>query len=159
MTTANQNAPTATGYSLAPAWTYEVRAILGTILKYLVLVVIMLIALFPIYWMVITAFKSRLELTTYPPTLFPANPIWDNFHDAFTTGDIPRYILNSVAVVSISTFISMLFGTLASAPGNDARMPSRTRALTSRSDGVDQGIFYPKSYGAESVPASSSQRT
>lgn len=92
---------------------FEITAILGALLKYLTLAVIMIVVLFPIYWMVITGFKNRLELTTYPPTLFPRTFILDNYKEAFSHSDIPRYMLNSVIVVSISTLISLIFGTLA----------------------------------------------
>src|SRR5260370_42218857 len=95
------------------AWRYELRSLVGSVLKYALLVLIMLIVLFPIYWMVITGFKTRLELTTYPPSLFPQTPFGGNYHDAFSGSEIPRYMLNSVIVVSISTFISLVFGTLA----------------------------------------------
>jgi len=100
-------------YTASAAWRHELRKMIGIAIKYTLLILIMLVVLFPIYWMVITAFKTRLELTTYPPSLFPQTAIWDNFRDAFTNSDIPIYILNSVIVVSGSTFISLLLGTLA----------------------------------------------
>ena len=100
-------------YTVSAAWRHELRKMIGIAIKYTLLILIMLVVLFPIYWMVITAFKTRLELTTYPPSLFPQTAIWDNFRDAFTNSDIPIYILNSVIVVSGSTFISLLLGTLA----------------------------------------------
>lgn len=89
------------------------RKLIGTLVKYALLIGIMLVVLFPIYWMVITSFKTRLELTTFPPSLFPQIIIWDNYRDAFTNSAIPVYIRNSVIVVSISTFISLVLGTLA----------------------------------------------
>lgn len=92
---------------------YPVRKIIGGVTKYALLILIMLVVLSPIYWMVITSFKTRLELTTYPPTMFPQFFIWDNYKDAFTNSAIPVYIRNSVIVVSISTFISLVLGTLA----------------------------------------------
>src|SRR5260370_7551753 len=107
------DAPTVTPLAEPAAWRYELRSLIGSVLKYGLLVLIMLIVLFPIYWMVITGFKTRLELTTYPPTLFPQTPYGGNYGDAFSGSEIPRYMLNSVIVVSISTFISLVFGTLA----------------------------------------------
>ncbi len=94
-------------------WRYQLRATFGALIKYGLLIFIMLIVLFPIYWMVNTSFKNRLELTTYPPTLFPQDFTWFNYQDAFTNNQIPRYVLNSVIVVSISTFFSLVMGTLA----------------------------------------------
>lgn len=88
------------------------RRVLSVLGKYLLLLLILFVTLFPLYWMVITSFKTRLELTTYPPTLFPQNFILDNYRTAFSS-DIPRYMLNSVIIVSSATLISLVFGTLA----------------------------------------------
>src|SRR5581483_771371 len=96
-----------------PARRASPKKLLGSVVKYALLCLIMLIVLFPIYWMVITSFKTRLELTTYPPTLFPATIVWENYQDAFSNSDIPFYIRNSVIVVVIATFISLVMGTLA----------------------------------------------
>src|SRR5260221_14097857 len=96
-----------TSYALPSAWRYELKATIGALLKYTLLIFIMLVVLFPIYWMVNTSFKNRLELTTYPPTLFPQDLTGFNYQDAFTNSGIPRYVLNSVIVVTVSTFISL----------------------------------------------------
>src|SRR5690242_11128409 len=105
--------PVAASSPSAAIWPYQLRSVLGTFIKYAILLLVLLIVLFPIYWMVNTSFKNRLELTTYPPTLFPQDFTWFNYQDAFTNNQIPRYVLNSVIVVSISTFISLVMGTLA----------------------------------------------
>lgn len=92
---------------------YSPKKLVRAVGKYALLGLIILVVLFPIYWMVITSFKTRLELTSYPPTMFPELFILDNYRDAFTNSAIPLYIRNSVIVVSISTFISLIMGTLA----------------------------------------------
>lgn len=100
-------------YPVSAVRRHQLRKVISAAIKYTLLILIMLVVLFPIYWMVITSFKTRLELTTYPPSLFPQTAIWDNYRDAFTNSDIPIYIVNSVIVVSGSTFVSLLLGTLA----------------------------------------------
>lgn len=35
--------------------------------------------LFPVYWMFTTGLKTQSEILTYPPTLFPSNPVLDSF--------------------------------------------------------------------------------
>jgi len=42
-----------------------------TILKHALLVLILLFLLFPIYWMLVTAFKTNMEAYLYPPTFIP----------------------------------------------------------------------------------------
>jgi multiple sugar transport system permease protein len=81
--------------------------------KYLVLAFIVITVLFPIYWMVITSFKTRLELTGLTPTLFPHNFTWENYQNAFVGKDFPKYMLNSAVVVVISTGLSLVMGSLA----------------------------------------------
>lgn len=44
------------------------------ILKYLVLVIIMLFLMFPLYWVILTSFKSNMEAYMYPPTMIAKNP-------------------------------------------------------------------------------------
>jgi multiple sugar transport system permease protein len=92
---------------------YRLKEILLAVLKYLTLAIIVIIVLFPIYWMVITAFKTRLELTGTVPTLFPQIFTWQNYRNAFQDRGFPRYMLNSAIVVSVATIISLFAGSLA----------------------------------------------
>jgi multiple sugar transport system permease protein len=87
--------------------------LLKSILKYLILAAIILVVLFPIYWMVVTSFKTRLELTSSPPTLFPQIFTWENYRNAFVGREFPKYMLNSVIVVTGSTAVALVIGALA----------------------------------------------
>src|SRR5690349_5456373 len=91
----------------------EPGAVVGSMIKYVVLVLILLAFLFPIYWMVNTSFKTRLEITSPTPTLFPQRFFVKNYQDALTNSSIPRYMVNSVIIVGVSTLISLILGTLA----------------------------------------------
>lgn len=86
---------------------------LKSIFKYLILLAIVLIVLFPIYWMVATSFKTRLELTSSPPTLIPKIFTWENYRHAFVGREFPKYMLNSVIVVVGSTAVALVIGSLA----------------------------------------------
>ncbi len=55
--------------------------------KIVLLVLILLFLLFPIYWMLITAFKTNMESYQYPPTFFPENAVVDAFVDLFTVNN------------------------------------------------------------------------
>lgn len=63
-----------------------------------------LLIIFPIYWIFISAFKPPEEILTYPPRLFPARLTLQNFVTAFTAYDIPRFALNSL-IVTLSTMV------------------------------------------------------
>jgi len=41
-----------------------------------------LVYITPLYWMVATSLKSSLELTSFPPTIFPHTFVWKNYIDA-----------------------------------------------------------------------------
>jgi multiple sugar transport system permease protein len=65
--------------------------IIGAILKYSVLVLILLFLLFPIYWVLITSFKTNMEAYRFPPTFFPEKPglsayisLFTKYNDFFT---------------------------------------------------------------------------
>ena len=52
---------------------------------FLVISIATIIFLFPIYWVIITAFKNRGMIYTLPPIFFPAGFTFDNFVEAFQT--------------------------------------------------------------------------
>lgn len=56
----------------------------GNILKYAVLALILLFLLFPLYWVLITSFKSNMEAYKYPPTFIPEIPTVASYIRLFT---------------------------------------------------------------------------
>lgn len=80
---------------------------------YVVLVLFLLLILAPFYWMFVTSFKPSVDLPAYPPSLFPHHWTLGNYADAFGKYGFGRYILNSVIVAVISTFLVLIFSSLA----------------------------------------------
>ncbi|BDZ49178.1 sugar ABC transporter permease [Frondihabitans sucicola] len=78
-------------------------------------VVFSIVWIFPVYWMVNTAFKPRSEAMTSVPQFLPANPTFHNFIVAFTQGDFLLYLRNSAIVVAGAVILSILLGLFASA--------------------------------------------
>lgn len=78
-------------------------------------VVFCLIWIFPVYWMVNTAFKPRSEAMTSTPLFLPAHPTLHNFTAAFAQGDFLLYLRNSSIVVAAAVVLSLLLGLFASA--------------------------------------------
>ncbi|WP_431926481.1 carbohydrate ABC transporter permease [Micromonospora wenchangensis] len=89
---------------------HEVRLFSG--LGQLALAVWAVIVIVPILWTFLAAFKNTSEIFSSPWTL-PAELRWENFGRAWTKAHVGRYFLNSVFVVSCSTFGTMLFGSMA----------------------------------------------
>ncbi len=52
--------------------------------KYLVLALILLFLLFPLYWVLVTSFKTNMEAYQYPPTFLPRDPTLGSFAKLFT---------------------------------------------------------------------------
>ncbi len=55
-----------------------------TLGKILVITTIMLFLLFPLYWMIVTSFKTNMEAYAYPPSLFPISPVLRGYINLFT---------------------------------------------------------------------------
>ncbi len=64
---------------------------------------------FPVFWMVLTAFKQESDAATSPPTLF-FTPTLDQFKAVFDQGIGPA-MLNSVFATGMSTILVLLLGT------------------------------------------------
>lgn len=73
-------------------------------LQYIVAGAITLVALFPIYWMIISSLKTSTELLLPVPTLWPRDFQWANFPNVLNRAPFMRYLLNTL----ITTFFIML---------------------------------------------------
>lgn len=80
-------------------------------------VLVALVTLFPIFWMVSTAFKPSQEIYSLTPSLLPAHPTFGNFSQVISgqasgIGTVWLFFRNSLAVtlaaVLISSFLSLL---------------------------------------------------
>ncbi|MBL8516472.1 MAG: carbohydrate ABC transporter permease [Betaproteobacteria bacterium] len=68
---------------------------------------------FPALWILATAFKSEVELTTKPITYWPQDPTAANFVAAFRDQPLPLYLANSAIVALGATLLSLLLAALA----------------------------------------------
>ena len=85
------------------------------VLKWVVLLAIMFYLLFPIYWVVLTAFKTNMESYLYPPTFIPKEPTLQGFINLFT--NYPEFFIyykNNIIVSALSTitvcFVALFSG-------------------------------------------------
>lgn len=81
-------------------------------LGHVALMVWAVIVIVPILWTFLASFKNTTEIFSSPWTL-PGELRWENYSRAWTKAHVGTYFLNSVIVVSISTFGTMLFGSMA----------------------------------------------
>jgi multiple sugar transport system permease protein len=78
------------------------------IILHLLVVLIVVVFMFPLYWMVSTAFKSNNVLLKIPPEWFPKKPILDNFIKILTNPDFIGFYKNTI-ITSVSTTLLCLF--------------------------------------------------
>ncbi len=86
---------------------------LRTALRYLVLVSIALVVLFPIYITVVNALLPAEAIARRPPTLFPLHPVWHSFSLAWSEGHLGDYLRSSVVVTISITFAEVATSVLA----------------------------------------------
>jgi multiple sugar transport system permease protein len=79
----------------------------------LLLAVLLLIVMFPVYWLVSMSVKSTRELSARPPTLIVQNFTLQNFYNVLITQNFSQYAWNSLQVAVIATCIATSAGSLA----------------------------------------------
>lgn len=81
--------------------------------SHLFLVVWALMVIYPLLWVVMSAFKGDSEVIREPLSLIPSKLHWDNFARAWTGGHLGSFFLNTVLVLVGSVTLTMLLGSMA----------------------------------------------
>lgn len=71
------------------------------------------VMMFPLYWMLISAFKSQDELLRAMPTLWPEKFRWENFSDVLKMVPMVRYIGNTLIITVFHMIFQLLSGIFA----------------------------------------------
>src|SRR2546421_1203699 len=81
---------------------------------YLPLLALLVVTLFPFYWMAVTSFKSASELFDFSVSpLWVREPTLDWYQHLFTQTNFPHWAFNTAVVATVSTLISLLCSVLA----------------------------------------------
>ena len=72
-----------------------------------------LVAVFPLLWMLSVSFMRPGEASALPPPLWPAHATLANYHELFERAGMGRYLLNSLAISSAITLLSLAFNLMA----------------------------------------------
>lgn len=88
------------------------------------MLVVALLTVYPLYFILITAFKTRAE---YLDNRFlpPAHPTLDNFQRAFRDSELLTWVANSVAITIASVVVATVAAALAAYPLARASFPGR----------------------------------
>jgi multiple sugar transport system permease protein len=76
----------------------------------IVLLLIILVCVFPFYWMVATSLKNQQDILS-PVPKFLFTPTMENYQRALTKFDVPLSLENSLIVAVSSTLLALLLGT------------------------------------------------
>ncbi len=107
----------------------RVRQILGSIVRYMVLLVVAAAIVVPIAYAVLGGFRDAAQLAADPVGL--PNPwVWTNYGESLMSPEFWTQLRNSVVVAAMSTFIVVLFGALAAFVIARREFPGREVAYT-----------------------------
>ena len=81
-------------------------------MRYLVALILVVIFVFPVYWLFIISFKTPDEIFAFPPVWYPNSIQFANYAVLFKDGDAAT-VGNSLILASVSTFFAMILGTIA----------------------------------------------
>jgi N,N'-diacetylchitobiose transport system permease protein len=85
--------------------------------------------LFPVYWMVNTAFKPRSEAMTTTPLFLPKSPTLENFHSALTQSGFASGLANSLLVAGGTVALAIVLGIFAAAALSRFRFRGRRAVM------------------------------
>jgi multiple sugar transport system permease protein len=83
---------------------------LADVLHFLALLLVILVCVFPFYWMVTSSFKQQSAILASTPQ-FIFQPTLENYVNAFTKFDILKSLQNSLFVALVTVLISLMLGT------------------------------------------------
>ena len=87
------------------------------------LVLALVAALAPVYWMITISLKTEVDQFAIPPKWFSFTPTLQHYTDAFVTRSFGQYLLTSAIVAVVSTFFALVIGTLAAYALTRFRLP------------------------------------
>jgi multiple sugar transport system permease protein len=84
----------------------------GKATAYLVILAYLMIALFPLYWMLVTGLKTNAEVYSQRPTYLVQHPTLENFKTIIKGRPTLLYFRNTLIVALVTTFLCIAVGTI-----------------------------------------------
>ena len=91
--------------------TFDLWKLTKTVLFYAVVVFIVVVAVFPFYYAILTSFKSGTDI--FRVTYWPDSFSLDNYRAVFSQGSFPRNLLNSVFVATVTVVLALFLAVTA----------------------------------------------
>ena len=90
---------------------YKVKKDLNKVLIVLIVAVILIIDVYPIFWMISASFKQQYEWSMYPAFSLTKGFYFQNYIDAWTRGRMSTFFRNSLIYTLISLVFIVVFST------------------------------------------------
>ncbi len=82
---------------------------------------------FPVLWLFVNSFKTRLDMFAMPPIWIVDNPTLYNYVQTFVEREFVTYMFNSLVVAAATTLLSLAIGTIAGYALARFRYPGNTK--------------------------------
>ena len=69
-----------------------------TLIQYVLAIIVMLVVMFPLYWMLISSVKSQEEILLLEPTLWPREFHFENYINVFQRANFGKYYYNTIVM-------------------------------------------------------------
>ncbi|MCA9910331.1 MAG: carbohydrate ABC transporter permease, partial [Anaerolineae bacterium] len=73
----------------------------------------LIISLFPVYWIIITSFKANSEIFSLVPSMFPQQPTLDGYNELLNNSDFLYWLEHSAVISLVVASVSVAFSAVA----------------------------------------------
>lgn len=80
---------------------------------FIILLILSLAMIFPFVWMILSSFKTAVDVYLYPPRWIPSTWNWKNYSTVFEMIPFLRYYLNSIITTVVETALQIIVSVLA----------------------------------------------
>ena len=89
------------------------RIKLGTVISHAYLIILSVCAVFPLIWLLVSAFKNSSEMLNNPTKILPINWTFENFKTVLFDLNFTINIRNSLIIALSTTLIAIVISSLA----------------------------------------------
>ncbi len=102
---------------------------LGRPFKWVVIIVTTIMVILPLYWLFTSSVKLEHEYLASPPVLVPSQLTLANFEKIIAQDGVLAGFYNSMVIASMTTLVSVFFGSLAAYAISRGNIPDRARNI------------------------------
>ncbi|MGL1890114.1 MAG: carbohydrate ABC transporter permease [Spirochaetaceae bacterium] len=86
---------------------------IGKIISIVGIIILGLFLMFPLYWLIITSFKTNMDIYKFPPQFIPVNFTLDNYILLLKDNSVLIYLMNNAIIATGTTILTIIVSALA----------------------------------------------